>query len=589
MPFIEKYLGEFEHKGGKDVKVKICPYCGSDDYKFLINPTTGKWICNHRNRCGEQGGINKLKLKFGIKVSFSEMMQKPDNGDCLVFDAAKQKEFTFLKKEQLDYFKKRGISEKTLKENRVCNFKNGIIAFPYFKDNNLMTFKYRSLDKKFFQEGNKPVLMGMDDVDTEKALIICEGEIDMLSFRECGVNNSVSIPFGANDMRWIEYNYEYLNKFKEIILCLDNDKAGQEAEKQVITRLGIEKLKKINLGTYKDINEVLMQEGEGEVLRLLFAAENYDMGGCYDVSDISITDDEDCYASFEAIDDILHGFRKKELTVWTGVPGSGKSTILNQITLQTIEQGGKVAIFSGEISKEQLLKWAMIQYYGWESCEEKQFKVGTGKYYEPKKQYEAEFKQKFKGKLFILEEETTMTDEKLFEKMKYLQFKFGVSRFIFDNLMQLDLGSKGDKYENQKKFIGNCVIFAKKNNCHIDLVAHPKKPTKGEMPTMYDISGASEIPNLAFNIIMLNKLEPEKAEEFAMDRNLNFIPSTAAMILKHRTYGIMGTAFLGFDSRSKRFYSNDAEKNKKYDVEKMENKQIKEFIDFFEGEIVWQN
>jgi hypothetical protein len=173
--------------------------------------------------------------------------------------------------------------------------------------------------------------------------------------------------------------------------------------------------------------------------------------------------------------------------------------------------------------------------------------------------------------------------------MKYLQFKFGVSRFIFDNLMQLDLGSKGDKYENQKKFIGNCVTFAKKNNCHIDLVAHPKKPTKGEMPTMYDISGASEIPNLAFNIIMLNKLEPEKAEEFAMDRNLNFIPSTAAMILKHRTYGIMGTAFLGFDSRSKRFYSNDAEKNKKYDVEKMENKQIKEFIDFFEGEIVWQN
>ena len=69
MEFIEKYLGEFEHKGGKDVKIKKCPYCGSEDYKFLINPKTGKWICNHRNRCGEQGGINKLKLKMGLKVT----------------------------------------------------------------------------------------------------------------------------------------------------------------------------------------------------------------------------------------------------------------------------------------------------------------------------------------------------------------------------------------------------------------------------------------------------------------------------------------------------------------------------------------
>ena len=99
MPVIEKYLGEFEHKGGKDVKIKTCPYCGSDDYKFLINPKTGRWICNHRNRCGEQGGINKMKLKFGIKVNIKDAMESSDNDECLKFDAAKQEEFTFLKKE----------------------------------------------------------------------------------------------------------------------------------------------------------------------------------------------------------------------------------------------------------------------------------------------------------------------------------------------------------------------------------------------------------------------------------------------------------------------------------------------------------
>ena len=143
----------------------------------------------------------------------------------------------------------------------------------------------------------------------------------------------------------------------------------------------------------------------------------------------------------------------------------------------------------------------------------------------------------------------------IFEKMKYLQFKYGVSRFIFDNLMQLDLGSKGDKYENQKKFISNCVTFAKKNNCHIDLVAHPKKPMKGEAPTMYDIAGASEIPNLASNIIRLEKIaNEEQALNVAEKNNLNYIPSTMIIIQKNREPGIIGHSFLGFDKNSKSFF-----------------------------------
>ena len=155
------------------------------------------------------------------------------------------------------------------------------------------------------------------------------------------------------------------------------------------------KLKKINLGVYKDINEILMNEGEGEVLRAAFNLENFDMGGCYNVSDINTEDDTvSAFSSFKAIDNLLHGFREKELTVWTGVPGSGKSTILNQIMLQTIQQNGKVAIFSGEMSKERVLKWAMIQYYGWEGCEQQEFKIGEGHFYEPKKELIKDFKEK---------------------------------------------------------------------------------------------------------------------------------------------------------------------------------------------------
>ena len=179
-----------------------------------------------------------------------------------------------------------------------------------------------------------------------------------------------------------------------------------------------------------------------------------------------------------------------------------------------------------------------------------------------------------------MEEEILMTDVKLFEKMKYLHFKYGVNRFIFDNLMTVDLGDNSNKYESQKVFATSCVSFAKKNRCHIDLVAHPKKPVKGEVPTMYDIAGASEIPNLAHNIVRLEKIEDEsKALIIAENAGLNYIPSTIAIIQKNREYGTVGLAYLGFDKNSKSFYSSKEEKIKKCSMRLMDNFDREELQD----------
>ena len=34
--------------------------------------------------------------------------------------------------------------------------------------------------------------------------------------------------FGANNTSWIEYNWEWLDNFDEIIVCGDNDEAGKK-------------------------------------------------------------------------------------------------------------------------------------------------------------------------------------------------------------------------------------------------------------------------------------------------------------------------------------------------------------------------
>mgnify|MGYP003593199754 FL=1 len=66
-------------------------------------------------------------------------------------------------------------------------------------------------------------------------MIICEGEMDVLACAEVGEKDkAVSVPNGTNNLGWIEYNWEFLESKKAIILAFDNDVAGEKAIKEVL-------------------------------------------------------------------------------------------------------------------------------------------------------------------------------------------------------------------------------------------------------------------------------------------------------------------------------------------------------------------
>lgn len=61
-----------------------------------------------------------------------------------------------LSQEVVDYFAQRGISRATLERNRVqqeysAKHNANAIAFPYYRDGEIINIKYRTLDKKFWQ------------------------------------------------------------------------------------------------------------------------------------------------------------------------------------------------------------------------------------------------------------------------------------------------------------------------------------------------------------------------------------------------------------------------------------------------------
>lgn len=96
-------------------------------------------------------------------------------------------------------------------------------------------------------DSRRSILFGMEAVpDTAKELVICEGEMDALSWRAFGFW-AVSVPSGAKSQGWIELCTPWLERFEQIHLSFDEDAAGRSVVAEIATRLGIERTGMVRL------------------------------------------------------------------------------------------------------------------------------------------------------------------------------------------------------------------------------------------------------------------------------------------------------------------------------------------------------
>ena len=65
-----------------------------------------------------------------------------------------------------------------------------------------------------------------------------------------------------------------------------------------------------------------------------------------------------------ALDEVIGGLAEGAMTVFTGKPGNGKSTLAGQLLLNAIEQGHSVCAYSGELTKEKFQEWINLQAAG---------------------------------------------------------------------------------------------------------------------------------------------------------------------------------------------------------------------------------
>lgn len=257
----------------------------------------------------------------------------------------------------------------------------------------------------------------------------------------------------------------------------------------------------------------------------------------------------------KTLDSEIIGLNKGQLSIVSGLNGSGKSSVLSQIALEIVDAGKKIAMFSGELEAYMVMNWMMLQAAG------KPNTIGSTKYpnyFYVRDTVVADIEEWLFQKLFLYNNDMGNKVDVVMEAIEECITIKKVDIVIIDNLMAMNLGAVGyDKFDKQGQFIYMLSKFAKEHYVHIILVAHPRK-TVGFLRKA-DISGSADITNLADNVFIVHRVNEDfkrlsKQTFYWKEDHPIYQYSNVIEVCKNRNIGVQDL-FVGlyYEKESKRF------------------------------------
>lgn len=496
------------------------------------------------------------------------------------------------------YFEQRKISRETLDALDVRQDSEGNVVFNYYDTNDVLTMvKYKPSHKvqhgqaKCWCQQNSdtaPLLFNMNRINVNSPLLICEGEPDCLSAIEAGFKNAVSVPLGSSNLHWIDENLEWLDQFEGIIICADNDDAGVKMQKECVPRLGSWRTKVVDIPAIpigntgrvtKDLNEILYVCGKDKVLELILDAKDSPVPSVADLSDVEPTEYEDVdgvTTGLKAIDDELMRLFFGTLTIVSGQPGSGKSSLLTQLACNSLDNDISTWLFSGELPNGVEKSWFNYIFAGPRNITDAISRRGN-----PYKKIStttlAEINKTYKGRWHIYRDDYDNTLDKLIASMTDTVRKYGARCLILDNFMCIDTETSEEELRSQTDTIKKLIEFAKKYQVAVILVCHPRKMDAGTNVGIYDIAGTSNIVNLAHRTIGLRRVtdaERENAAKYSEKRRQLLKYDVIVTVVKDRMFGRQNIDVgLYYDPASRRFFSDMDEYDRRFSWDKKEYKE----------------
>jgi twinkle protein len=383
------------------------------------------------------------------------------------------------------------------------------VQFPFFRDGEVIDVKYRSgaKDFKLYKDAER-IFYNIDSIKYSKEVIICEGEIDCLSFIEAGIMNVVSTPNGSTNgnvnLSYLDRHIDYFEGKEKIYLALDDDEPGRNVSKEFIRRLGAHRCYLVTQGWkdtlgVKDANEYLKKYGKERLAFSIQQAKEVPIEGIFSISDYSVDMDtlyengfQKGYTIGHSNFDTLCSFELGRLCVVTGIPGHGKSEFVDEIAvLLNMRYDFKFAYFSPENYPATYLYAKLISKITGKTFDNK---------YLPKKEYD-EVKEYINNNFYTIYPKADFTIEEIIKKAEYLVKKRGIKGLVVDpyNKLESRIPSGMNETNYISKQLDDLVTFAQKNNVLVFLVAHPRKmqikDSKPESPSLYDINGSANFFN----------------------------------------------------------------------------------------------
>ena len=200
-----------------------------------------------------------------------------------------------------------------------------------------------------------------------------------------------------------------------------------------------------------------------------------------------------------ALDELIGGLAEGAMTVFTGKPGQGKSTLAGQLLLAAIEQGYSVCAYSGELTKERFQEWINLQAAGSEYIGLK-YDAVRGKQI-PCVSYSVQERlmDYYRDRFYLFDNnevfEANQSDS-ILRVFTMAVRRYGCKLFLADNLMTA-LSDSDEETKAQSRFANALKKFATRYHVHVLLVAHPRKVKAGEKLGQDDIGGSSATIRLA--------------------------------------------------------------------------------------------
>lgn len=425
---------------------------------------------------------------------------------------------TDISKKAVDWFFGRGISQNTLIDFKITEGEEWMpqesglantIQFNYFREGQLINTKFRTAKKGFkLVKDAELILFNLDAIKNSKECLITEGEIDAMSWAECGYQYAVSVPNGASKnakMEWIDNCFDYLKDKETIYLCVDNDEVGIELRDELARRLGYERCFKVVLNDFKDSNEYLIAKGKESLLNRLNFVEDYPMQGVFGIDD-----------EWGNILDIYHngmpdgdktgdrqfdehlGCMPGELTMVTGIPGHGKSIYLDQISIGLcINSDWRFGVCSPESHPMSFYFTRLIKRLLGKKFSKNNIDLP-----------ELEDSRKWvSDRYFLIKPETGYSLDSILLSAKTLVARKGIKGLILDPWNRIE--NTKPRGMDDGEWIVSCLVkiitFAQSSGVHVFLVAHPTKMQKVAdgsnftVPNLYSISGSAHFFNMTQN------------------------------------------------------------------------------------------